>query len=39
MTADVHEESCSVVTVTADVHEMTLVEAVGSLAIQGHRRS
>ena len=27
------------VSVTADVHEMTLVEAAGSLAIQGHRRS
>jgi len=33
------EASCSGVSVTADVHEMTLVEAGGSLAIQGHRRS
>ena len=27
------------VPLTAEVHEMTLVEAAGSLAIQGHRRS
>jgi len=33
------EVACSGVSVTADVHEMTLVESLRSLAIQDHRRS
>jgi len=34
-----NEVPCSGVSVTADVLELTLVEAAGSLVIQGHRRS